>query len=450
LNRISTLGLFLLVFAGISAWQVTDVEAQAQPASPHQTATQSNSPAQPEDGSRRQILIDRTDSERPPLSLPWGLSLPSPKAFDRFFAKLRALQQGIAPNARITVWGASHIAGEGFTGQLRRRLQAAFGDGGPGFSIIGRPWRSHRHSAAAFGEEGRWRTERFRRSYPGRRTRKPRDTLCGIAGVSIHSRKKASTWIRPRGKRNIATADLFFLRQRRGGYFEVSADGAKLQTVYTNARRKAAGYARIDLPTGTRELSLTTENGEVRLFGADMKSGQPGVILDALGINGASPSTIEGCDAKLMAEHSQRLAPDLIVMAYGSNSVDNKSLTPERLEQNFGKFLRRMRKMAPQADCLVIGPGDQARRAKGSGWRVPESLSWIISTEKKVALAQGCAFWDWQQTMGGHNGVFMGIRAVPPQIRADHLHLTSFGYRLYGDVFYESLMLLWNSYLERQ
>jgi hypothetical protein len=48
---------------------------------------------------------------------------------------------------RIEHFGDSHITSDILTGVVRSRLQADFGDGRPGFVLLGRPWRTYTHAA---------------------------------------------------------------------------------------------------------------------------------------------------------------------------------------------------------------------------------------------------------------------------------------------------------------
>ncbi|MFH1843681.1 MAG: LysM peptidoglycan-binding domain-containing protein, partial [bacterium] len=56
-------------------------------------------------------------------------------ALDNFYRKLAALENGGEEQVRILVLGDSHIYADFFTGQVRRELQARYGDGGRGFVI---------------------------------------------------------------------------------------------------------------------------------------------------------------------------------------------------------------------------------------------------------------------------------------------------------------------------
>ncbi len=310
--------------------------------------------------------------------------------------------------------------------------------------LLGRPWPSYRHSAVKFGESRDWRSERIWFRYRGRRLR-PRDDLFGLAGISVHAGKGAFAWLQPRYKRPLAALDLYYLRQPRGGRLIVSVDSKPIHHFLTMDQHKEAAFGRIELPAGTRKVTFRVTSGEVRIFGADLESGAPGVICDAFGINGARSTSMLQWNRSLMALQIQRLRPDLIVMAYGSNSVDNKNLTPAKLGKSFDAVVQHMRQMAPAADCLVIGPGDQARRVRGKGWVFPANLDWIINVERQVALRRGCAFWDWRAVMGGPKSIDAWIQSTPPLARGDHLHFTFKGYQTLGNALFESLMAMYRS-----
>jgi lysophospholipase L1-like esterase len=395
-----------------------------------------------------QVQVSPKPAER--TLLPLGLHMPDSQALDRFFGKLHALKKGQGKRARVSVWGASHVAGEAFTGQLRRRFQGMYGDAGPGFVHLGRPWRSYRHSSVKFGESKGWSSERLWSRYSRRRPA-PRDDLFGLAGISVHAKGHALAWLQPRKKRRtLAALDLYYLRQPGGGRLEVLRDHKRLKWFFTVASAKEPAFGRIELPKGTRQVTFKATSGEVRIFGVDLESGDPGVVCDSFGINGGRSDSVLTWHEKLMTTQVQRLGPDLIVMAYGSNSVDQTQLTPRRYKQSFDKYLRRMRRMVPAADCLVVGPADQARyRKEQGGWKVPARLDWIVDTQRKVALRRGCVFWDWRAVMGGPKSVFSQITSEPRLMRPDHLHFSFKGYTVFGDALYESLMAVWAQYLAR-
>jgi lysophospholipase L1-like esterase len=392
-------------------------------------------------------LYLRQASLRPPAPTavqPQPLELP--KGSWRFLARLTDRKQGRARRLRISFWGDSHVAAEVLPERLRSRLQTRWGDGGPGFVLLGQPWPTYRHGQVATGASKGWRAERLWGRYTRLRPR-PRDDLFGVAGISVHSRRQkrtaisaARTWILPRRRGALARIDLYYLRQPGGGTVEVLADGRRLERLSTAEKKKSPTRARIELPAGTRRVELSAKGGEVRLFGADLVRRRAGVVVDSFGINGGQASAILRWNERLLAEHLDQLAPDLVILAYGSNEVDARGLTRRTFARAFDAVLRRVRKAAPAASCLVVGPPDQARHRERTGWRSPARLDYIVAEQRRLALRRGCAFWDQRAAMG-EGSVFAWVRKG--LAHGDHLHMTARGYRQVGDALYQALVDAW-------
>jgi lysophospholipase L1-like esterase len=394
--------------------------------------------------STQRLAIRLAPEPGGPELLEVPLTEPAGDAFGRFYDRLQALKEGRAQRVRITFWGDSHIAGEVLVARIRSRLQQELGDAGPGFVYLGQPWRSYRHLKVKLDSSRSWRSERIWSRY-SRRRRQPRDDLLGMGGISVYvpARRRATAAIVPRGKGGLAALDLHYLRQPRGGRIELRADGKRLRWLLTVASAKEATFARVELPENTRKVELQTSGGEVRLFGVDLASGQPGVICDTLGLNGAKATAVQDWNEALMARQVARLAPDLVVLAYGSNEVDAETLTREQLAEGFDQLLGRMRRLAPGAACLVVGPPDQARLRKEYGWEVPPQLNAIVEEQRRLARLRGCAFWDQRAAMGGAGSIFSWVGADPPLARSDHVHLYSEGYRRIADGLYTALVEGW-------
>jgi lysophospholipase L1-like esterase len=381
-----------------------------------------------------------------PATLPASSTTPveiedGDRALAPFYARLRALKEGRLTRVRITHWGDSHITSDVPTGELRARLQAEFGDGGPGFVLLGKPWPSYRHSTVQTGADRAWRAERLWAKYVGGRLQ-PRDDLFGLAGISVHALQGGVTWLAARGRTGppLRSLDLYYLLQAGGGRLEVLAGGKRVRWLFTVSSDKAPAYARVELPDGTRRVELSAALGEVRLFGVDVGSGNRGLVYDALGLNGGRAASLLQWHEGLMAQQIDRLAPDLIVVAYGSNEVDIERLARASFAASFDDVLRRLRKAAGRASCLVLGPPDQGRYRRRTGWVIPEQLDLIVEEQRRVARLRGCAFWDQRAAMGGSGAVLRWLRASPSLAQSDRVHLTGEGYRQLAAALHQALM----------
>lgn len=378
----------------------------------------------------------------PPAETSGALLDPGHRALGRFFDQLAALQKGHAGTVRIAHWGDSHVAADVLTGTARKVLQRRFGDAGPGFVLVGKPWRSYYHFKVKTGTDARWRVERTYGRYSRRRPA-PRDDWQGLAGVTVSAAEPRTAWVSLRGRGELRSADIYLLRQPDGGRLTVRAGRKKggktnkIKVLSTKGERRAEVHT-VALPAGTRHLELSTSRGEVRLFGVDLRSGGSGIVYHTFGINGARAKSVLRWNETLMAEQVARLDPQLWVVAYGTNEVDIRTLTREAFSADFSALLSRLKRAAPGASCLVVGPPDQKRRRRGKGLVTPDNLGFIIEEQRRLALDSGCAFWDQRKAMGGPGSVDRWVR--DDLARRDRIHLTADGYRKLGKALADDLV----------
>ena len=60
-----------------------------------------------------------------------------------------------------------------------------------------------------------------------------------------------------------------------------------------------------------------------------------------------------------------------------------------------------------------------------------DNVDHIIAAQREAALAEGCAFWNLRQAMGGKGSMKQWVTAGMGQ--GDFVHLTAPGYRLWGE-----------------
>ena len=207
-------------------------------------------------------------------------------ALDGFYRGLAATEAGTAAHpTRISWFGDSLTAADSITGELRGRLDAKFGDGGPGFVFATPPHPFCEHRAVRRAEGGGWT------SY-GVTTTFERDHLMGLGGSS----ETDGGWLRlVPSQPALATADVFYLAQPHGGGLDVAVDGKVAQTIATAASAKAPGFTSVALAGAVARVDLRAQ-GRVRLFGVALEAAT-GVVVDNLGVvNGTA--TIAGTDVR--------------------------------------------------------------------------------------------------------------------------------------------------------
>lgn len=395
------------------------------------------------------------------------ISDPSGKALETFYAALRKTAAG-AHRTKIVVWGASHVAADSFTKPLRRWLQARFGDAGPGFVGLARPWHNYNHRDVTLRYSKDW--DSFWVSSKHNRD----DGLYGLAGctfVANSSRQfsRLETARRSAFGRTIDSVELFYWQHAGGGDLKVTIDDTTHQ-VRTRSKEPGPAFQRFELPDTRHAVELRPRgNGDVVLFGAALERSGPGVVMDAMGINGARAATQLKWNDALFAAHLQRRDPDLIVLAYGTNATGDDGDPIEAYERRLDTVIARVRRVAPRASCVYVGPSDRpvkvypdeatdggkrprrppkkaARKARRDlpaadlRFAARPRQKMIVETQRRVAHRHGCGYWDWVAAQGGDLSMLRWVAAEPRMGARDYVHFTGRGYQRLSELFRDALM----------
>lgn len=390
----------------------------------------------------------RSDPESMPDDGMLGLQIPiedpGGNALDAFHQGLRRARDGRG-QVRIVFYGASHVAGDIFTGYIRRELQRRFGDAGHGFIVPARPWRTYRQSDVNIQSTNTWHTDRVGK--PNDR----KDGWYGLAGMSVSSRMKknwgtVSTTKDNRVGRRVGRFELFYLKHSRGGRLDVRIDNRLVKRLKTRSRKFEPGYATFKVRDGRHSFQIRPAgDGLVRVFGVAMERHKPGVILDTLGIPGARVRYHLEWNADLYREHLKRRKPDLVVLAYGTNESGDDGHSLSRYEDNLREVLDRVKDAVPNASCLLIGPSDwpirQPGDVEGEETFLPRPrTAHIIEIQGRVAGEYGCGFFDLVEFMGGPLSMIRWVHADPPQAAQDYIHFNRLGYERLGAVLLRALL----------
>jgi lysophospholipase L1-like esterase len=140
-------------------------------------------------------------------------------------------------------------------------------------------------------------------------------------------------------------------------------------------------------------------------------------------------------------------APDLIILAYGTNEGFDDLLDPVAYDRRLRHEIERVRRAAPSASLLILG-APEAMRAEGGGncpgdpegrWRAPAMLGVVRDVQHRVAAEMGVAFWDWRGRMGGDCSAHALTLGPEPLMRPDHVHFTRAGGDWIGALLFDDL-----------
>jgi len=375
------------------------------------------------------MTSDAGVSAAPRESDPTRLELP------HFFADLSGLEQRTRKTPVRILWlGDSHTAADYLTGAVRAHLQQRFGAGGPGFVRVG--LKAIRHTQVRFANSGTWRVEP---SQPSRRSSFD-DGVFGLGGMRA-SPIDAPALESFEVSKGTAHGELHWSLHYSlppGASFRVDVAGAAHTVDQSNEGPTSAGSPIATLAVSSAlsdKLQLVTTGGAPRFYGLFVEGSEPGVVLDAVGIDGARLSTtLAWGEAPFEAEVAAR-APSLVVLAFGTNEAFDADKV-EKYRDQYRALLERLRRATPTTDCLLVGPPDALAVAGGSEARVAE----IDSLQRSVAENLGCGYVSQLEIMGGPGGYSIWARKSPPWARGDRLHLTPKGYEAVADAISQKLL----------
>jgi len=376
-------------------------------------------------------LADFEEEGVPGLRIPiWD---PSGRALDAFHAALRRADAGDG-KARLAFFGASHVASDWFTGVVRERLQDRFGDGGHGFVLPVKPWRSYRHLGVDIESDWtRWTAKKVHIA-------DVEPDAFGLAGVYVESDHAGGFGAVTRTRGPADRYEVWYLERPGGGSFDVRVGDRRMARVSTEATVPGPGFAEVSGETDQALRVRLRGDGPVRLFGVVVERSAPGVVVDTLGINGARARYQLLWDDTVFRAHLERRAPDLVALAYGTNeSGDDQPLAI--YERQLREVLARIRDAAPGASCLLLGPSDRPSTDPDTGEPVDRPRTGeLVAIQRAVAVQSGCGFFDLVAFSGGPMSMVEWAAMDPPYASEDLVHYTYDGYRRLGDVLTDALL----------
>lgn len=378
---------------------------------------------------------------------PVSLQDPTGSALRAFFLRLQQTANRL-PHAktRIAYYGDSSIAADHITSTLRRRLQKRFGDGGHGFVLIARGGMAYRHLGLEHRANNHWLL------YPVTRKAR-RDGRYGYGGVmyraSPGARARFGTTDEGAVGHRAGEFAIYYQAHARGGRLGLNLDGKPLEELDTRNEVTEDKVHRIRPgDDGAHRLELRYRGGgDLRLYGVAMETQAPGLVLDSLGLVGARAKRLLNFDADHIAGQMRFRRPSLVVLAFGGNEAGDGPSSVERVQSVYTRVIRRMRRGASEASCLVLAPLDQARRDDRGRVQTMPAVPIIVEGQKRAAIAEGCAFFNTFSAMGGNGSMAKWLRARPQLASSDLRHATPLGYEVIGTLVYKALMAAFQKHL---
>ncbi|MCK6502751.1 GDSL-type esterase/lipase family protein [Myxococcota bacterium] len=369
---------------------------------------------------------------------------------DPWFQALRAAAAGQGV-ARALHYGDSTLAADGLARTVRDRLQARFGDAGPGFvpaSFLPQ-WSVRSDVRARRGGDWAWRTI----LYGGGGGRYGLGGIVGIlrpgASVRVEAvRADAADAVQVRPQRRL---EVWYQAGVGYGDLVVQLDGVEARREPARAAATEDRRLSLDPPAAFSEVRIASSGGTVPVYGLVLESGAAGATWETLAVSGVGSRSFSTFAAEALAPQVAQRDPDLVVVMLGGNEAGYPVLSVgdgAGYAPIFQAGLDTILAGAPDAACLVITPLDQGERellegeepGMGTGEaRSKRGMPNLVARQREVALARGCAFWSAWAAMGGQ-GASVAWTRHRGLTTGDLVHLTGRGLEVIGGLLSDALL----------
>ncbi|MGB3342470.1 MAG: lipase [Aequorivita sp.] len=384
--------------------------------------------------------IDSTKIER--------ISYPGPKG--EFVNKL--LSQLKSPECRIIHYGDSQLEGDRISAYLRNRLQTLYGGSGPGFIPIKQEY--HQISADVTPLENWTRYAAFdptktlfeNKNYGAylsvSRFTEVFDPIVDSLAILGLEPTKATIDIRPSSRlysklKEFTNIGLHYGNAITPVSIEVYNGGTLIKDEMLKNDGKYHCYT-IELSSAPEHLQIVLEGKISPDFYGLTLDGNSGISLDNVAMRGSSGTVFARLNGESFAGMYGRLQPKVIIFQYGGNTVPY--LKDSLAVRNYSSYLKNhinwVRRKAPEASILFVGPSDMATMVNG------ELTSYALLPYLDAELKQSClnndvAYWSMFKAMGGENSLQYWFQQN--LMGSDYTHFTASGTRIISELFFTAL-----------
>lgn len=193
----------------------------------------------------------------------------------------------------------------------------------------------------------------------------------------------------------------------------------------------------IDVPQLSDTLRFDVVNTEPQaddafeLYGVSIENKTPGVLYHNLGVGGAAFAALRS--QAYFESQSKVLAPDLVILDWGTNDLIYKNKVPEQLEATIVETIRKVRAEHPDALILLTSVQDTyfRKQAITATWEFAQLI-------RRLAKENDCLLYDWYRVAGGADA--MRTWYAYGLAQPDHVHLSATGYAIKGDLLAQAML----------
>ncbi len=387
----------------------------------------------------------------------------------------KALDAAVAASASksrhgltILQLGDNHTASDYFTGQIRRRLQAKFGDGGAGYLVAGKPDPDVRSDMFDVDVSAGWTYASLQRGSD--------PSLFALSGFNATA-AKASEIMTFTAKQPVEfdAIEIEATMRPNGGVVDVMVDDVLFCHCALVAEREMRALVRLtrhaDSHGQLHRITLTTTDDKPVTIASLGITHNTGLNYSSVGFPGATVDIVTKLEPSLLADEMQRLRPDFIVLSFGTNEAESDTFDAAKYRSRYLSAIQHLKAAAPDTRIIVVLPPESERIAdsckakaataecrppataaattppdKSCAWRTLPNLASVRDVQQALASEASILTWNWADVTPGPCGAHVWFKATPKLMSGDHLHFTPEGYRRSADRFVDAMLPLLVSY----
>jgi lysophospholipase L1-like esterase len=358
---------------------------------------------------------------------------------------------GVEP-LHILQIGDSHTAGDALTGAWRDLLQDEGGKGGRGVLPPGRPYAGYLTRGVTVTMSPGWRVG----ASFGPGSASPRPPL-GLSGFTLTSTAPDASM---RLTADPAMAFDSFTLCAMAGMPARSLTvrvGDHTQAIDLNSDIIEPRCTMLRFETLQTLVEVIADKGPAMITSWATFRDRGGVALTNLGVVGSQLQHLARTDDDVVAAELKAYAPDLIVLAFGTNEGFAPHFDADAYRATLIEQVDRIRKFAPGVPLLMLGPPQALSRNpalmnNAEGARIgcpaadptkpplfePAALGRVRAIQREVAQEMHFAWWDWAARMGGPCAAVRWV--ADGRMRGDYVHFTSAGGRALAQLLEDDLV----------
>lgn len=220
-----------------------------------------------------------------------------------------------------------------------------------------------------------------------------------------------------------------------------------LDTNFTITYDSVAGFMQVDFDKYQDTFSVSflkqdSIQNRFKLFGILFENDDPGIVYNAVGVNGADLTAYQKCN--LIEEELPAIKPDLVIFSVGVNDAYTTRFNRNKYKTNYDSIINKFRSVYPEVSILFTTNNDTYYKK-----RYPNKNAYEVKrVMQELSEQYNCGIWDMFEVMGGLGSIDRWIELG--LAKGDKIHFKGDGYRLIGDLMFSAMMKDYQQYLKER